>query len=167
VVPTLGERLAPLLSLLDGRDLINAALVTAAFERGRQPELENLLGQPVSDDAAAHREDVRVVVLARKPRRVEIVAQRGADAGDLVRGHLLALSAAAEHDPALRAPFRDGASDGEADRRVVGRRVAVRPVIVDGVAESRERLFEVFLEGEARVIGADRDSHVPGFYYTL
>ena len=45
---------------------------------------------------AAHREDVRVVVLPRQPRRVEIVAQRGADAGHLVGGDLLALAAAAD-----------------------------------------------------------------------
>ena len=61
-------------------DLIEASLMPAAFERRVQPERENLVGEAERDDAAAHREDVGVVVLARQPRRVEIVAQRGADA---------------------------------------------------------------------------------------
>ena len=49
------------------------------------------------------RQDVGVVVLARQAGGVEIVAQRGADARDLVGGHLLALAAAADDDPAIGA----------------------------------------------------------------
>ena len=98
-------------------------------------------------------------MLARQARGVEIVAERGADAGHLVGGDLLALTAAAEHDAAIGAPLGDRAADGDADRRVVDRRLAVRAVIVDGVAEPRERLLQVFFEGEARMIGADRDAH--------
>ena len=73
---------------------------------------------------------------ARQPRGVEIVAERGADAGDLVGGDLLALAAAAEHDAAVGAALGDGAADAEADRRIVDRRFAVGAVIVDGVAEA-------------------------------
>ena len=120
-----------------GGDLIEAPLVASAFERGVQPERQDLVGQAEGDDAAAHREDVGVVVLARQPRGVEIVAQRGADAGDLVGGDLLALAAAAEHDAAVGAAFGDRAADGDADRRIVDRRLAVGAVIVDGVPEPR------------------------------
>jgi len=45
-------------------DLIDAPLMTAAGERRREPDGQNLVRQPEGDDAAAHREDVRVVVLA-------------------------------------------------------------------------------------------------------
>src|SRR5581483_5431112 len=89
------------LPFLRGRNLIDAALVTAAFEAGGQPQRQDLVGEAERDDAAAHREDVRVVVLARQARGVEVVAQRGAHARDLVRGDLLALSAAAEDDAAV------------------------------------------------------------------
>ena len=98
-------------------------------------------------------------MLARQPRGVEIVAERGADAGDLVGGDLLALAAAAEHDAAVGAALGDGAADGDADRRIVDRRLAVGAVIVDGVAEPRERGLEMFFQQKAGMIGADRDAH--------
>ena len=124
-----------------------------------EPERQDFVGQAEGDDAAAHREDVGVVVLAREPRGVEVVAERGADAGDFVGGDLLALAAAAEHDAAVGAAFGDGAADGDADRRIVDRRFAVGAVIVDGVAEPRERLLQMFFEQEAGMIGADGDTH--------
>src|SRR5471032_2799835 len=130
----------------------------SAFERRVEPERENLVRQSEGDDTAAHGEDVGVVVLARQASGVEIVAERGADAGDLVRGDLLALAAAAEDDAAIGAPLRDRAADGDADRRVVDGRLAVGPVVVDAVPEPREGLLQVFLEREARMIGADSDT---------
>ena len=156
------------------RDLIEAPLMASALERRVQPERQDLVGEAEGDDAAAHREDVGVVVLARQPRRVEIVAERGADARHLVGGDLLALAAAAEHDAAIGAAVGDRAADADADRRVVDRRLAVGAVIVDGVAEPLERLLQMFFQEKAGVIGADRDAHgarivlwsaftVPGF----
>ena len=84
-------------------DLIQPALVVTALVGRVQPQLEDLVGQAERDDAAAHREDIGVVVRAREPRHIQIVAERGADAGDLIGGDLLALTAAAEHDPAVGA----------------------------------------------------------------
>ena len=45
---------------------------------------------------APHRQHVRVVVLARQPRRVQVVAERRPDAVDLVRRDLLALPGTTE-----------------------------------------------------------------------
>ena len=104
-------------------------------------------------------EDVGVVVLARQPRRIQIVAQRRADTRDLVGGDLFALAAAAEHDAAIGAAFGDRTPDVQADRRVVHRRFAVGAVILDDVAETRERLLEMFFEEKSRVIRANRDAH--------
>ena len=108
---------------------------------------------------------VRVVVLAREARGVEVVAQRGADAVDLVRGDLLALAAAAEHDAAIGVAVDDRSSDGEADRRIVDRRFAVGAMIVNEVTKTGERLLEMFFENESRVICANRDTHNEGLYY--
>ena len=108
-----------LIAAFRGGDLVDAALMPSALERRVEPEREDFVGQPERDDPAAHRQHVGVVVLARQPRGVEIVAQRGADAGDLVGGDLLALSAAAEHDAAIGAAVGDRAPDREADRRIV------------------------------------------------
>ena len=62
-------------------------------------------------------------------RRVEVVAERGADAVHLVRRDLLALAAAAEHDAALGLAADDRRADGRAVRRVVDRLGAVGPEI--------------------------------------
>jgi hypothetical protein len=35
------------------------------------------------------------------------------------------------------------------------------------MAEPRERGFQMFFQREASMIGADRNSHDPRFYYTL
>ena len=87
----------------DFGDLIDAALVPAALEGGAEPERDDFVGEAEGDDAAAHGEHVGVVVLARHAGGVEIVAERGADAGDLVGGDLLALAAAADDDAAIGA----------------------------------------------------------------
>ena len=146
-------------------DLVDAALMAPALERRVQPDAQDLVGEAERDDAAAHREDVGVVVLPRQPRGVEIVAQRGANAGDLVGGDLLALTAAAEHDAAIGAAFGDGPADAQADRRIVDRRFAVGAVILDEVAETGERVLEMFFEKKSRVIRANRDAHSAKLYY--
>src|SRR6266851_1674506 len=132
-----------------------------------EPELEDLVREPVGDDASAHREDIGVVVLARQPRGVEIVAERGAYAWHLVGGDLLALAAAAEHDAAIGAPLDDRATDGETDRRVVDRLLAVGAEILDGVAEAGERVLEVLFQQKAGVIRADSDTHSQRLYYVV
>jgi len=137
----------------------------SALERRVEPQRENLVGESECDDAAAHREDVGIVVQARQPRRVEIVAERRADADDLVRRDLLALAAAAEDDAAVGLALGDRTRDRKADRRVVDRRFAVGAVVVDGVPEARDRLLEMFFQRETRVVGADRDSHDGRLYY--
>src|SRR6202030_2312929 len=74
-------------------DLVDAALVASSLELGIEEDLRYLLGQLGGDDASADRKDVGVVVLARHPRRVQIVAERGAGAVHFVGRDLLALPA--------------------------------------------------------------------------
>jgi 23S rRNA (cytosine1962-C5)-methyltransferase len=137
----------------------------AAFERRGQPEREDFIRQPEGDDASTHGEDVGVVVLAGESRSVEIVAERGAHAADLVGRDLLALTAAAKHDAAVGFALGDRAADTDADRRIVHRGLTVRAVVVHGVPKTRQRLLEVFLEGETRMVRANRDSHSERLYY--
>jgi len=139
--------------------------MTTTFEGGVQPYGDDFIGQTERDDATADREDVRVIVLSGEARGIEVVAQSGADPGHLVRRHLLALTAAAEHDAAIGRAPGDGACHRQADRRIVDRDLAVRPVVVDEVAESRERLLEMLLQHEARMVGADGDAHGERLYY--
>ena len=136
-----------------------------ALERGGEPERQNLVGQPEGDDAPSHGEDVGVVVLARQPRGVEIVAERGADADHFVGGDLLALTRAAEHDAPIGGAGSHRAPDRRADRRIVDRGVAVRAVIVDPMSEPCERRLEVLFQRKPRVVGANRNSHGQRLYY--
>ena len=136
-----------------------------AFERRVEPQREDLVREAEGDDAAAHREDVGVIVLARQPRRIEIVAQRGAHACDLVGRDLLALPAAAEDDTAVRTVFGDRAADPDADRRVVHRILVVCAVIVHGVPQPLQCLLQVFFEDKPGVIRANRHAHSATLYY--
>ena len=109
-------------SIFDLGDLVDPALVAAAFELGVEEDPRDLLGQLGRDDPRADREHVGVVVLARHARGVEIVAERGARAVHLVGRDLLALAAAAEHDADDRRRRRTTArADRRAVRRVVDR----------------------------------------------
>jgi hypothetical protein len=146
-------------------DQVDSALVPTTFERRRKPQLKDFVGEPEGDDAPTHGEDVRVVVLARESGGEEIVAEGGPDTRHLVRGDLLALTAAAHHDAAIGPPFGDGAADGDADWRIVHRFLAMGAVIVDAVAETLQRVLQVLFEEKARVIGADCDSHSAQLYY--
>ena len=78
---------------------------------------------------------------------------------DLVGGDLLALAAAADDDAAIGLPLATARADLGANRRIVDGRLAVRAAIVDLMAEALQRADEVFLQREAGVVGADRDSH--------
>ena len=131
----------------------------ASVVRGIQPHRENLIGEPEGDDAAAHRQDVRVVVLPGQACRIQIVTQRGADAADFICRDLLALAASAEHDAAIGFAGDDCAPDRRADWRVVHRLFAVRAVVVHLVAESGEDLFQMFFEVKPGMVGANRDAH--------
>jgi 23S rRNA (cytosine1962-C5)-methyltransferase len=139
--------------------------MAAAFERGLEPDPQDLVGESECDDAPSHREHVRVVVLARQTGRVKIVAQRGADARNLVRGDLLALAASAEDNAAIGAAVGDGATDADANRRIVDGRLTDRPMIVDHMPDPLKDALQMLFQQEAGVIGADSDAHDGRLYY--
>ena len=151
----------------DFGDLVDTALVPATLEGRVEPEGQNLVREPESDDAGAKREDVRVVVLARQAGRVQIVAQRSARAEYFVGGHLLALSAAADDNPAIRPSGRNRPGDARADSRIVDRHDAIGAMIVDLVPETRQRRHEVQFEREPGVIGTNRDAHDAAIIYSV
>ena len=139
----------------------------SAFERRREPERHDFIGEPERDDPAAHRKHVRIVMQPGKACGMEIVAQRRTHAWHFVGGYLLALATASEHDPAIRARLGDRAANRDRNRRVVDGVLAVRAVILDEVAKPVQRDLQVFFEEEACVIRADSDTHDPRLYYTL
>src|ERR1700736_2057700 len=145
--------------LLDLGDLLQAADVAPPLELGRDPECQDLLGQLRRDDAATHRQDVRVVVLARQARGEQVLTERRAHATNLVRGDLLALPAPAEHDSPIGFTRRDRARDRGAERRVVDRLLRRGAQVVHLMAPVLQDAGEVLLEPVSGMVGADGDSH--------
>jgi hypothetical protein len=144
----------------DVRDLIDAALMPAARECRLQPERQDFIGQRVGDDARSDGEDVRIVMLPRQSGRIKIVAQRGADPWNLVRGHLFSLAASSDDDPPLGAPLGHLPRDVGTDRGVIGHGIAVGASIVHGVTQLLEYADEVLLQRKPSMIRADRDAHM-------
>src|SRR5690606_28639122 len=78
---------------------VDAALVALlAGERLGQEHVDQRLELLLGVLAGAHRDHVRIVVLAGQARGLLVPHQRGADALDLVRGDLLAVAGAADDD---------------------------------------------------------------------
>jgi hypothetical protein len=141
-------------------NLIDTSLVASSLEGGIEPEPDDLVGQSGRDDPPAHGQDIGVVVRPRHPRRVEIVAERRANAAYLVGGDLLPLTAPADDQTALRLTGGHGTSDLGADVRIIDRFPVVRATIVDLVTELPQHADEMLLQREAGVIGPDRNAHV-------
>jgi hypothetical protein len=139
-------------------DLIDSALVTAAFECLGEEDLDDFLGNAGTDDASAHRQHVGIVVLARHPSRIETVAERCADASHLVCSELFALTAAAEDDAKVGVAITHSSADTRADFGVIDRLGRVRSLVVDGVPGRFDEADQVLLEVVARMIGANCDS---------
>ncbi len=118
----------------EGGDLVDAALMAAAFELGGGERGDDRFGEAGADHPAAHRQHVGVVVQASHAGRVEAVAQRSTNTADLVRSELFTLAAAAEHDAPVGVAGHDTAADAGADLGVVDRFGRMRALIVDLVA---------------------------------
>jgi hypothetical protein len=137
--------------------------VALAAERGREPRVEDPVGELAVDELRADHEHVRVVVAAADLGRPDAVAERGADAGQLVARDRLARAAAADDEPEVGVAGEHLPADVLAERRVVHDLPShVRRPVVDPVAGGLEPGGEPALELDAVVVGGDRDPHRRG-----
>ena len=150
--------------MFDLVDLVHATLVAAASELGVQEHVENLVGEARRDDAPAHRQHVRVVVLSRHPRGVEVVAQRCTNTVHLVRGDLFSLTASAEHDAEVGRAASDPLAHLGTNRWIIDALLVVGAKVVDVVTTLSQTRDEVDLQSVSRVIGTDRHPHEHGSY---
>jgi hypothetical protein len=110
--------------------------------------------------AGTKAKDVGVVVLAGERRRLGRPGQRGPDAGDLIRGDLLAVPGAADHDAEAA-----GVADNTLRRAqhvhgvVVIGVIAVRAAVDGLVARLFQRGDQRRLELEARMVGSQVYAH--------
>src|SRR5579859_380691 len=84
-----------------------------------------ILGQFRANHARAEYQNVHVVVLHALVRRIAIMAEAGANAGNLVGRDRCTHAAAADQDPALGLPLKHAQSDRLSIIRIIHRRSAV------------------------------------------
>src|SRR5262249_58707586 len=95
-------RFASAIASLDGLHLLEPPHVALLPREARgEVRAHEVVGEGGADDPGAEDEDVHVVVLYALVRRVRVVADRGPDPGDLVRGHRRSHAAPAEQHAAL------------------------------------------------------------------
>ena len=143
---------------LDLCDLRNAALVATALERREEEDAKDLFRQTHTNDPGTDAEHIRVVVLARHSRCVQVVTKRGADTAYFVGGELLALSATAEHDTQIGVAVANSAPDGRTDGWIVAALHAVRAVVIGDMTCCFKHPDEVLLQLEAGMVGPNRDA---------
>ena len=149
---------------LEGEDFVQASMVLLIGQEAGVEELcDELLCLFGGDDAGAEAEYVHVVVLYALACGIFVVADGGADAGDLVGGHGGADAAAADYDAAPSFSGGDGFGDGAGEVGEVVKGVeGVGSGVVDVVAEALEEGEELLLEGKAAVVGAYGEGFVGG-----
>src|SRR5215208_3049561 len=147
---------------LDRGDLRQPAHVAFLAGVARTEERrEHLRGDQRADDPPAHAEHVAVVVLDGLVARVGVVADEGADAGELAGRDRHARARAADDHRALRLPGEDQLGRAARHVRVVDGVRGVRAQIDRLVPERGDRLEHELLEREAGMVERAGDLHEP------
>lgn len=121
--------------------------------------LDEFDGDGLADDPGADAEDVHVVVLDPLVGGVVVVADAGADAGDLVGGDADADAAAADQNAAVGPTSNNDLANFAGEVGVVDGAVGVCPAVDDGMARRGDEGSDSVLEREAAVIAAESDVH--------
>jgi hypothetical protein len=93
--------------------------MTPALEARRQERVDDRQGEGLAEDPTTESKHIGVVVLARKAGHELTLTQRRPHAMDFVRGDVLALPAASEHDAEVRFTSHHGAAHSRAERGIV------------------------------------------------
>src|SRR5204862_4352510 len=116
------------------------------------------------NNTLADREDIGVVVLARKASDLFIPTQRATNASNLVRSHRFAISRSAKDDAAIAFPLCHRFGRRANEEWIIDWLFTRRAEICHFVTKLSEQFFYFFLVAEARVIRAERDFHATRFY---
>ena len=139
-------------------NLIDTALMAAAFEFGCQEDGHDLLSEAEPDDSGTDTEHVGVVMCPGHARGVQVVAQCRTYPMDLVGGQLFTLAAATHHDPEVGLTVADDAANGGTELRVITACRAVGAHIRDVMTLTGEQLCEVRLQLVSGVIGTQSNT---------
>ena len=100
-------------------NLGDADSVAAAIKTSGEEDTDDFSGQARADDAAAHGQDVGVIVAAAVFCREAVVAESGPDAVDFVGSNADADTCAADEDAPVESAVSDGFSDFLGNVRII------------------------------------------------
>ena len=152
--------------LFDVEELVDATLMTATLEFGRQPHADDLLGHGRGHDPPAHREHVRIVVQSAHLGHPDVMTECSPDAVDFVGRDLFPLAAATHHDASFGVAGGNSTGNTSADRPVVDRLCRVGSVIGNLVAERTKVVDEMRFQLETCVVTSDGDAHGNRSFHT-
>lgn len=144
---------------LDVAELLDAGLVTAAFEGRGEEDVDDAQGEGVSEDAGPEGQHVGVVVLAGQPGGELIETEARSHTMDLVGGDGLTLAAAADDDPPVGSTGAHLPTHGGAQAGIVDRFPRVRAEVVQIVVTVAQRRGHHALEPVPGVVSGDGDPH--------
>lgn len=125
-----------------------------AGEAGRHEGGEDLGGESRTDDTRAQAEHIEVVMLNRLVRRVTVVADRGANTGNLVRGNRNAGAAPAHEHATVGAPIEQSLANSCGRVGVVDRVRTVGPEVEHVVPGPPQQGGKFILHLITGVVGA-------------
>lgn len=154
------------MSLVERRNLVDAALVTAAAERRIEKSVDQIAREAGSRQPFAQRQHIRIVVLTTETRRRLVDDGRGADAGNLVGGHRHADARTAEEQSTIELAACNGARDGLGEVGIINGLDALRSEIPVRNSALVEELSNLGFQVDAGMIGAERDAHARQYSQT-
>ena len=137
---------------------IDTTLVTAPLKRGGQKDVEDFNGHFGRGVSRSETKDVGVVVLAAERGHRFIEDQCGARAGDFVGRDADANSRRTDQQAIDAFPSGDLLGHGVAEFGVIARFRGMRPQVHQRNPAGLQVALEMFLEGKAGMIGAERDA---------
>jgi 23S rRNA (cytosine1962-C5)-methyltransferase len=138
-------------------DLLHAASVAPAIERGLEPDREEPLGEGGVRCLSPQGEDVRVVVLARQTSRLLVIGEGRANALVAIRHHGHALTCRADEYAPLGLAPADCVRHAVGEVRVVHRCVRGWAHVLEWNAHAHEGGLEPLLERKPRVVGGNEN----------
>eukprot|EP01097_Dermamoeba_algensis_P009467 TRINITY_DN6652_c0_g1_i1.p1 TRINITY_DN6652_c0_g1~~TRINITY_DN6652_c0_g1_i1.p1 ORF type:complete len:306 (-),score=-61.85 TRINITY_DN6652_c0_g1_i1:698-1615(-) len=140
------------------REFVDAPLMASAEEIGGQERLDAGAGHVRSDQARAHRDNVRVVMLARQPGRKRLRHQCAAAGQAAVDGDGDADTGSAQRDAALCVAGFDRTCQAMAEIRIIDRRIGGSAKVDHVMTQFAQPGCKIGLERDGGMIGGDGDA---------
>jgi len=143
-----------------GVNQLDPMLMPAALERRLQPDLHDVQCRLDIHHPLAKRNDVRVVVLPSKPRRLRIPTKSATNAFDAVGHNRFAVARATQNNAALKLMSRHRFSHRPDEQRIIHRLFGMRPKIRDAMTALFEKIANLLFVKKPRVVRTNCYFHV-------